>query len=101
MKTGARGAAAPVVNHLELILAPNVCHRLARLNAVNFRNSTLTRPPETARGMVGFGLAWLGVELFCLSLSPCQKSFGDLASGRRPLLIPTGTQAGAGKAGAL
>ena len=43
-------------------------------------------------------MAWLGGELFCLSLSPCLESFGGLASGRRPLLIPTGTQAGAGKA---
>ena len=45
----------------------------------------------------GLGLAWLGGERFCLSLSPCLESFGGLASGRRPLLIPTGTQAGTGK----
>ena len=43
----------------------------------------------------------LGRFTFYLAVLALLKSFGDLASGRRQLLIPTGTQAGAGKAGAL
>ena len=41
--------------------------------------------------------ALLCMEWVRPSLSPCLESFGGLASGRRPLLIPTGTQAGTGK----